>query len=121
MTYREPRPDERDLLQRLATAAPEVAGGIDWVPLVQVEPMSDGGMGSLRLRVQGNLRPRSGHLRVASEMQFADQDGVAVLASLYVDESNWPLEVDMWKVTNAPLIQMPASLPQARRPDPPRP
>jgi hypothetical protein len=75
-----------------------------------VEPLDDGGMGSFRL---AGKYGKSSH--PASEVQFQDLDGVLVIATLYVDPENRPREVCIWKVNFAPLIQIPAVIPRAKR------
>lgn len=74
-----------------------------------VEPFDDGGMGSLRLADRRDLS------FPAAELQFPDADGTLVIATLYVDSDKVPLEVGIWKVNFAPLIQIPSELPAAKR------
>ena len=105
---REPTVQERRLLQALATrwsSSPR-----DWVRQVTVRPMADGGMGSLELLPpdlpQGSRRFGS---RVA-ELQFKDDDGVVVIASLNVDQNKVPFELDVWKTDFSPLHRIPDRL-----------
>lgn len=78
--------------------------------------MNDGGMGSLRLLVDGHWRHVPGKLiRIASELQFADADGVAVLASLFTAADHVPIELDIWKTDYSSLISVPSPLPPATR------
>jgi hypothetical protein len=69
--------------------------------------MDDGGMGSLRLTMaevpSGNRR----FGRKVAEHQFTDSDGVAVLASLYLDQNDLPFEMDVWKTDFSPVSDRP--------------
>jgi len=71
-----------------------------------VEPMSDGGMGSLALGL-GYTSRRMG--RQVAECHFVDKDQVLVSATLNVDSEGMPYEVDMWKVNFEPTVEWPAS------------
>lgn len=69
--------------------------------------MSDGGMGSLQLFRKGEP-PRERHLgRKLSDVQFDDVDGVAVLASLNVDQRGELFELDIWKTNFSATIALP--------------
>jgi hypothetical protein len=79
-------------------------GGVE-VDLVkcQIEPLSDGGMGSFRIgAADGRLMGK-----VASECHFTDSDGVEVLAALNLDQTGALFEVDIWKVDFTPLNRWP--------------
>ena len=90
---RKPKPDERRLVEYLAAKANLT---LDMEALV-VEDMNDGGMGSLRLYP----RPTTSHVRrfgrQAADCRFLDADGIDVIASLYLDSSGEPFELDVWK------------------------
>ena len=81
-----------------------------------VESLNDGGMGSLRLHVQGKDSSCRKFGRVGSELMFKDNDGVDVIVSLYLDQGSVPFELDMWKVTFAPVVEIPQVLPPAHSP-----
>lgn len=102
----EPSPSQRRLLQALAARWP--ATPVDWVERAKVRPMSDGGMGSLEL-----LLPDSGSDRIfgerVAELQFKDEDGIDVIASLNVDQEMLPFELDVWKTDFSALIRIPDS------------
>jgi len=110
MAFRNLTDREERLLRVLAAAVPEPGLDANWPHGLLVEPMNDGGMGSLRLS-----RRKAMFVRIAAELQFTDVDGVAVLASLFVDREGAPLELDMWKVDFNPLIEIPVDLPEAKR------
>lgn len=44
---------------------------------------------------------------LASDVEFRDEDGVHVLASLFVDRERVPYEVEIWKADDTPLIRLP--------------
>ncbi len=110
MSFRNITDREERLLRVLAAVVPELGLDAEWPHGLLVEPMDDGGMGSLRLSSREFLL-----VRIAAELQFTDVDGVPVLASLFVDDDGTPLELDMWKVDFNPLIEIPVDLPAAKR------
>lgn len=98
------RPSARQLhlLKQLASQWKERPAA--WVDQVLVSPMDDGGMGSMLLWLPDV--PLQAHRRFgtrAAECQFNDVDGVLVLASLYLDESGEPFELDVWKTDFSPI------------------
>jgi hypothetical protein len=106
---RRPTPDEARLIGALARLAGlRLEDG--WMDGLRVRAMDDGGMGSLRFDP-----PRAGPddrrfgAQVA-EIQFADADGVEVLASLNADQDGAPYELDVWKTDFNPLIRIPDPL-----------
>ena len=101
------RIDERNLLRQLL----KIAG---WSEARQTacEHMlvSDlnGGMGSVRFvsDVEGDAR-RFG--RRIAELEFADDDGATVVASLNVDQDGRLFEIDIWKTDFGSVIRYPKS------------
>ena len=69
-----------------------------------VEPMNDGGMGSLAFAPVTKSRMFG---RQAAEFVFEDQDGVPVTAALYLDQHGVPLEMDVFKGDFSVLKQWP--------------
>ena len=59
-----------------------------------VEPMNDGGMGSLKIGENHHLKKFG---RMASDYLFKDTDGVAVIASLNLDSEVNLYELDVFK------------------------
>ena len=116
MVSRKPSEREMHLIQTLAAAVCHLLVDPDWTERLLVEPLNDGGMGSLHLHMQGSDKPCRRFGRVGAELAFKDTDGVDVIASLYLDGDGAPFELDMWKVTYAPLIEIPEVLPPARCP-----
>jgi hypothetical protein len=89
-------PHERPLVEALFELA-----GLP-LPAIGVEPLDDGGMGSLAFDPVGRR-----HGGTVSECQFTDADGVLVHAALNLDEEGKPLEIDLWKVNFEPLLRWP--------------
>jgi hypothetical protein len=73
---------------------------------LRVAPLDDGRMGGLKLIPHGALDNRK-FGREAAAVEFDDVDGVKVIATLYVDQQGWPLELDMWKTDFSPLQEIP--------------
>ncbi|WP_400192293.1 DUF6984 family protein [Hymenobacter sp. B81] len=74
------------------------------LPTAEVVDLDDGGMGSFQF-VSPKTERRFG--RVLAETQYADADGVPVLASLYLDREGELYELDSWKVDYSPLRRIP--------------
>jgi hypothetical protein len=72
-----------------------------------VEPMPDGGMGSLRLFPYGHLPGKKVFGRRVAEIQFNDIDNVDVIASLNVDNEGVLFELDVWKTDFSVLKRIP--------------
>jgi len=93
-------PQEMPLVSHLFA----VAGIGDDLKELLVEPLADGGMGSLAIdRVNTALRFGC----CVAQCEFLDADGVKVEAALNCDTAGRPMEVDVWKVNFAPIIQWP--------------
>jgi hypothetical protein len=82
---------------------------LDWDKDMIVQPMNDGEMGSLFLFPKGeidmNLERRFG--QQVSDIQFVDDDGVIVVASLNIDDKGYLYELDIWKTNYEKLIKIP--------------
>lgn len=105
---RKPTEPERRLLQALFSRCDECSP--EWLPRLLVSAMKDGGMGSLKLYLLSGTEQHRRFGRRAAEVHFTDTDGVAVIASLNLDQEGLPLEMDIWKTDFSPLVQVPASL-----------
>ncbi len=101
---RKPTEAERRLLARLAHADNLTT---EWLDGLTVAEMDDGGMGSLRLAPEGKDDPDRAFGRAGEQLEFADADGIPVIASLYLDDAGAPLELEMWKVDFTPLVRIP--------------
>jgi hypothetical protein len=108
MEYRSPTLDEGRLLLELARIC-----GIDdpdgWLGSLMVREMQDGGMGSLELSVVDHDSVRSSAVISKASVQFTDEDGVQVVATLNTDENGVPLEMDVWKTDFSPLRRIPTA------------
>jgi len=100
------REDESRLLLELA----RLAGMVDpemWVEGLRVRSVPDGGMGSLVFESseRGTVRGQSVQCRAA--VQFTDDDGVEVIASLNAGDDGEVFELDVWKTDFSALIRIP--------------
>jgi hypothetical protein len=78
----------------------------DWKEKLMVQPMSDGGMGSLTLFPNGTDEKDRKFGKSISEHEFYDSDSVMVSVALYVDTNDQLYELDMWKVDFSPLMEI---------------
>ena len=95
----------RELLKRerpLVDYLFELAGLSVDLDALRVEPMQDGGMGSLAIAPLGRSYGSS-----PSECHFYDLDGVVVSATLNLDKTDIPFEVDVLKVDSSPIKRWP--------------
>ena len=109
--FRRPSAQELRLLKLLVARASDLQLGPDWPETLRVRTMDDGGMGSLKLASEEAFQSDRPIGRRVAELQFADADGVSVLASLNVDQNGQLLELDIWKTDFTPLVQLPEKLP----------
>ena len=79
----------------------------DWKYNLLVQPMNDGGMGSLLLFPDGITKKKRLLGDQVSEHHFKDEDGVEVIASLNVDDEGKLFELDIWKTDFSPLLSIP--------------
>ena len=109
MELRRPTLEEQRLLLELAKIA-GMRNPDAWVDTLKVREMNDGGMGSLSLLSEGAEGARSPALVTCkAAVQFTDEDGVEVVASLNASESGAPFELDIWKTNFAPLRHIPTT------------
>jgi hypothetical protein len=73
----------------------------------KVEPMLDGGMGSLRFGVSTGEKavPRLG--QVFAQGEFNDEDGTPVSFTINLDSDGRLFELDLWRVDFEPLKRLP--------------
>lgn len=109
MEFRRPTADEGRLLLELARIA-HIDDPERWLDALKVREMKDGGMGSLELAVPAQNGIRSGGSVISkASVQFADEDGVQVVATLNASEDGVPFELDIWKTDFSPLKQIPSA------------
>jgi hypothetical protein len=99
--------DEKATLSALLRLKPETTRFIGDLESLAVQEMADGGMGSLLLipRCAETVTRSFGRQIVAAE--FTDNDGVLVSVTVNTDNQDRLYELDMWKVTFAPLLHWP--------------
>jgi len=96
---------KRPLTEEERTLVAFILGGVEKVPQdALVEPMMDGGMGSLRF-ISNRAGRRFGV--GLGEVQFTDSDGVLVSATVNTDQFGDLFELDIWKVDFSPLHRIP--------------
>ncbi|GAB3043425.1 DUF6984 family protein [Stenotrophomonas tumulicola] len=95
-------PEEKGLVTVLIDKAGQLNLPTGWLDRVQVIPLDDGGMGSLRFLPLMKRERRMG--RQAAEVCFVDDDGVGVIVTLNLDEDDFPFELDVWKTNFQPLV-----------------
>ena len=109
MEFRRPTVDEQRLLLELARIA-RIDDPQRWLNALQVREMTDGGMGSLALTVTAQKAVDSGGVLLPkASVQFADEDGVLVVATLNASVDGLPFELDIWKTDFTPLKRIPTS------------
>lgn len=82
---------------------------------MEVQEMSDGGMGSLYIV---NQKKEAGSRKFGNqiaEFQYADADGVLISAALNVDKDDDLFELDVWKVDFSPVIELEPQEPNASK------
>ena len=99
------RDAEKTLVEQLLQRAHPRATFSGNLDDVEVQEMSDGGMGSLRFVPTKSIESRRFGVLVA-ELLFNDSDGVAILASLFVDKEGDLYELDILKVDFSPTISL---------------
>jgi hypothetical protein len=108
MKFRRPTADERRLLRELARIA-HINDPEGWLGALEVREMNDGGMGSLELAAAARNSVRSGVVISRASVQFVDEDGVQVVATLNASEDGEPFELDIWKTDFSPLRRIPTA------------
>jgi hypothetical protein len=71
---------------------------------LRVEPMDDGGMGSLRI---GPIYKGRRFGFCPAECHFYDLDGTLISATLNLDQTGAPFEIDVWRVDFRPTRRWP--------------
>jgi hypothetical protein len=79
----------------------------NWKEGLLVRPMDDGGIGSSYLFPKGEITEDRVLDQQVSEIQFTDQDGIEVIASLNIDNKGDLFELDIWKTDFNRLITIP--------------
>ena len=74
---------------------------------IKARPMTDGGMGSLRLFENEEQQVSREFGSKAAELVFWDADGIPVTAALHLDREDRLFELDIFKADFSPLICIP--------------
>ena len=98
---------EKALVEQLLQRAGQKVIRPPSLDCLEVQEMSDGGMGSLYFVAPTKSRAERRFGGRVAELQFADTDGVPVLASLNVDKDGDLFELDIWKTDFSPVIKIP--------------
>lgn len=98
--------EEERLLELLVKNA-SINFPIDWKIDLLVKPLNDGRMGSLLLFPKGEVINNRVFGSCVGELQFTDEDGIEVLASLNLDDKGDLFELDVWKTNFSSLIKIP--------------
>jgi len=110
MVFREPNLDEERLLRELLRRAGR-SEYEDLLRAVRVEPMKDGGMGSMRLIWRNGCEESNDLGTELAVIEFKDDDGALVVATLYANRKGEPFEVDIWKTDFTPVKTIPETFP----------
>jgi len=108
--FRKPTNEERRLIAALVAKAGDLTLPAGWLEMLEVQSLADGGMGSLRLLSPVLSASAKAFDKQASELVFEDEDGVKVIASLNLDSSGLPMELDLWKSDFSSVVRIPADL-----------
>ena len=117
MAFRKPTIDEKRLLLELGRLA-GIKNPTDWTESLLVEEMDDGGMGSLRLQKPEASARDTALVVCKSVVQFTDEDGVEVIASLNANDEGVPIELDIWKTDFSPLVRISTDFSPVKEPTP---
>lgn len=104
---REPTKNEDSLIRLLIEKANRDYGMEIHLDNYLVQPMEDGGMGSLTIipcQFKSVIKRDDGPM--VAEIHSFDKDQVEVIISLFLDTQNTPYELDIWKVDFTPLISL---------------
>jgi hypothetical protein len=100
------RDPEMALVVQLLQKAGNPGQLLDRLDALNVQEMSDGGMGSLYFASATENPDERRFGRRIAEIQFNDVDGVPVLVSLNVDKEGDLFELDVWKTNFKPGIHI---------------
>ena len=103
---RKPTIQEERLIELLVTKS-SVAIPDNWKDGLMIRPMDDGEMGSIFLFPRSQAKEGRVFGEQISYWQFTDSDGIAVIASLNVDNDGNLFELDIWKVDFGKLKKFP--------------
>lgn len=103
---RKPTIQEKKLLELLIKKSSLTLPN-NWKDNLLVRPMDDGEMGSLCLFPKGEVIENRISGELVSDFHFTDEDGIEVIASLFIDSCGELFELDIWKTDFSNLINFP--------------
>ncbi|WP_333625507.1 DUF6984 family protein [Sphingobacterium siyangense] len=93
------------LISYIIKDTPEGPEIIETLPNLFVEEMDDGGMGSLKVVIEGKDERRTGG--ILNDMEFHDIDGMLLVITVILDTDDKFYELDIFKGDFSPLIKIP--------------
>lgn len=87
-----------DILKRTANYSPPE----HWQDRLLVIPMCDGGMGSLKLCLDGHNQEGRKFKAQIGDLLLKDNDNIDVIVSLNIDDNDQLFELDIWKTNYEP-------------------
>lgn len=106
---RKPTKEELRLLRKLVDLS-NLFTDKDWEKNLLVKPMADDGMGGLYLYNNSNYMHKRVFGKEVSSIEFHDIDGILIVASLYLDNSEGLLELDIFKTDFTMMKEIPFAL-----------
>lgn len=106
MIKRKLKPEEIQLITYMIKDTEEGDRIASKLPKIIVEEMNDGGMGSLRVVVDGKDTRRTGGILV--DKDFYDEDGMLLIISIILDTDENFYELDIFKGDFSPLKRFPS-------------
>ncbi len=104
MSRRKPTDRELRLISSILEASPDYAPPQNWRECLNVVPLQDGGMGSLRLQLDGKDDETRKFKARIGDLTIKDQDDVDIIVSLNIDNNDDLFELDVWKVNFEPTL-----------------
>ncbi|EMO89541.1 DUF6984 family protein [Leptospira noguchii] len=101
------KPEEKDFLLAIISEDDPESIGPGQLDSILVQELSDGHMGSIRFIQSVCKNTNRQFSRKWKEVQFYDDDGVLVLASILLDKNGCAFELEIWKTNFNPLIRFP--------------
>ncbi|ASV07217.1 DUF6984 family protein [Leptospira interrogans] len=101
------KPKEKDFLIAIIGENDPKSIGLESLDSILVQELLDGHMGSIRFLHDPYERRNRQLGQKWKEIQFYDEDGILVLASILLDNKGLAYELEIWKTDFNPLIRFP--------------
>lgn len=105
MIRRKLKQEEIQLITYMIKSTKEGERIVPKLPEINVEEMNDGGMGSLRVLVDGKDTRQTGGVLV--DKDYYDEDGMLLIVSVILDTDDNFYELDIFKGDFSPLKKIP--------------